>query len=993
MTMVTVRERSIKSRTYCVASLVVLAFSLPLLAAGPTIPADADKNFDGNTITRIVFYPAQQPYPEAELLKLLPLKTGSVFHEQQLPSAIQALFSTGRFANIAIDGAASPGGVTLKFITTPAYFIGRISVGGVKQPPNNGQLVGATKLELGRKFSDPQKQRAIESLQTVLRRNGFYQSSVTASTQFLPDIQQVNLNFQIESGHRARFELPTITGAPERSSDAVISSTKWKRLWGLRGWQQVTDARVEQGLDNIRQYYQKKDLLLAKVTLRQLEYHASTNTVKPTIHIDPGAAVVIRTEGMHIRRGKLKQLIPVYQERAVDDDLLIEGQRNVTQYLQADGYFDADVTFTQSTGPNNSHVITYHINRGQRHKFVKLEITGNHYFRSETIRERMYLTPAEFPRYPHGRYSGTLLQQDIEAIKDLYSSNGFRDVKITDKLVDNYQGKKSNVAVFIHIDEGVQTLISSLSIDGVSPQELTQIRSTLLSSEGQPYSGLSVIADRDNILNYFYDNGYVNAAVDYSATPSIDPHRVAIDFMVRPGLQKFVRQVLVGGLKTTKPELVRSRIELHPSDPLSFAKNADSQRRLYDLGIFARVNTALQNPDGVENKKYVLYQLDEASRYSVNVGVGAEFGRIGGGYTLDAPAGRAGFSPRLTLGVSRINFMGLGHTVSLQSLLSNIEQRISLSYIAPQFIGSPDFSLTLSTLYDSSHDVRTFSAIRREASAQVNQRLTRANSLQYRIVFRRVTQGELLIDPLLVPLYSQPARVGLFGMSFIQDKRDDPADAHRGVYTTIDAGYATKLLATESPFTRLSFRNSSYYPLTRDLVFARSTYFGWIAPLEGGEVIPISERFFAGGATSQRAFAENQAGPRDFTTGFPLGGNAVLMNNLELRFPLFGDNLGGVLFEDAGNVYSDIHHISFRFRQDNLQDFNYMVQAIGFGIRYHTPIGPVRMDLSFSPDSPRFRGYKGSLQDFLDPAIRPTLPIVTQRINQFQFHFSLGQAF
>ena len=108
------------------------------------------------------------------------------------------------------------------------------------------------------------------------------------------------------------------------------------------------------------------------MTLRQLEYHASTNTVKPTIHIDPGAAVVIRTEGMHIRRGKLKQLIPVYQERAVDDDLLIEGQRNVTQYLQADGYFDADVTFTQSTGPNNSHVITYHINRGQRHKFVKL---------------------------------------------------------------------------------------------------------------------------------------------------------------------------------------------------------------------------------------------------------------------------------------------------------------------------------------------------------------------------------------------------------------------------------------------------------------------------------------------------------------------------------------------------------------------------------------------------------------------------------------------
>ena len=993
MTMVAVRERSITPRRRRLAWLAVLALSLPLYIAAQTNSTAADENFDGKTIARIVFYPEQQPYPEAELLKLLPLKAGAVFNEQQLPSAIQALFSTGRFANIAVDGIASTDGVILKFITTPAYFIGRISVQGVKEPPNNGQLVGATKLELGREFTNPQKQRAIESLQNVLRRNGFYRSSVTATTQFISDTQQVNLNFDVESGQRARFEPPVITGAPERSADAVISSTKWKRLWGLLGWQQVTDARVEQGLDNIRQYYQKKDLLLAKVTLRQLEYHSSTNTVRPTIGIEAGPPVLIRTEGMRIRRGKLKQIIPVYQERAVDDDLLIEGQRNLTQYLQAEGYFDAEVTFTQSTGENNNHVITYHVNRGKRHKFVKLEVAGNHYFSSETIRERMYLTPAEFPRYSHGRYSGTLLQKDIEAIKDLYSANGFRDVKVTDKLVDNYAGKRSNVAVFIHIDEGVQTLVSSVSIDGVSPQDLAQIRSILLSSDGQPYSGLSVIADRDNILNYFYDNGYVNATVDYSANPSGDPHRVAIGFVVRPGLQKFVRQVLVGGLKTTKPELVRSRLELQAGDPLSFAKDAGTQRRLYDLGIFARVNTALQNPDGDEDSKYVLYQLDEASRYSVNVGVGAEFGRIGGGYTLDAPAGAAGFSPRLSLGVSRINFMGLGHTVTLQSLVSNIEQRVGLGYIAPQFIGNPDLSLTLSTLYDSSHDVRTFSAIRREASAQVSERLSRANSLQYRIVFRRVTQGDLLIDPLLVPLYSQPARVGLFGMSFIQDKRDDPADSHRGSYTTIDAGHATRILATESPFTRLSFRNSTYYSLTRDLVFARSTYFGWIAPLKGGEVIPLSERFFAGGATSQRAFPENQAGPRDLSTGFPLGGNAVLTNNLELRFPLIGDNIGGVLFEDAGNVYSDIHNISFRFRQKNLQDFDYMVHSVGFGIRYRTPIGPVRVDLSFSPDSPRFVGYKGSLQDFLDPAIRPTLPRVTQRINQFQFHFSLGQAF
>jgi outer membrane protein insertion porin family len=260
-------------------------------------------------------------------------------------------------------------------------------------------------------------------------------------------------------------------------------------------------------------------------------------------------------------------------------------------------------------------------------------------------------------------------------------------------------------------------------------------------------------------------------------------------------------------------------------------------------------------------------------------------------------------------------------------------------------------------------------------------------------VFRRVTQGDLLIDPLLVPLIAQPVRVGLLGASFIQDKRDDPTDAHRGSYTTIDLGYAARFLASQTQFARTAARNSTYYQLTRDLVLARSTYFGWIQRLSGRQNIPLSERFFAGGATSQRAFPENQAGPRDTTTGFPVGGGAVLTNNVELRFPLIGDNVGGVLFEDAGNVYDDVRDISFRYSQRGPLDFNYMVHAVGFGIRYRTPIGPVRVDLSFSPNSPKFRGLKGSLSDFLDPNIRPNLPSVMQRINQFQFHFSLGQAF
>ena len=226
-------------------------------------------------------------------------------------------------------------------------------------------------------------------------------------------------------------------------------------------------------------------------------------------------------------------------------------------------------------------------------------------------------------------------------------------------------------------------------------------------------------------------------------------------------------------------------------------------------------------------------------------------------------------------------------------------------------------------------------------------------------------------------------------MSFLQDRRDDPTNSTRGYYNSVDVGYAAKEFGSETDFTRIIVRNSTYHRIGKDLVIARTLQFGYIQRLGGLPEIPLAERFFSGGASTMRAFPDNQAGPRDTMTGFPLGGNALLFNQTELRFPLVGDNIGGVLFHDAGNVFDDIRDITVRFRQRNLQDFNYMVQAVGFGIRYRTPVGPVRLDLSFSPNSPRFFGFKGTLDQLL--ANQGTA--VNQRINVFQFHFSLGQTF
>ena len=161
--------------------------------------------------------------------------------------------------------------------------------------------------------------------------------------------------------------------------------------------------------------------------------------------------------------------------------------------------------------------------------------------------------------------------------------------------------------------------------------------------------------------------------------------------------------------------------------------------------------------------------------------------------------------------------------------------------------------------------------------------------------------------------------------------------------------------------------------------------------------IPLSERFFFGGANSHRGFPINQAGPRDPVTGFPIGGGAVLLNSVELRFPIIGQDIGGVLFHDAGNAYSRPGRISFRAKQEPIMvdgqiaghEFDYMVHAVGFGLRYRTPIGPMRIDLGYSVNPPRFIGFEGTREELLTNRGMLT----RQRISHFQFHFSLGQTF
>ncbi|MEK7216838.1 MAG: POTRA domain-containing protein, partial [Chloroflexota bacterium] len=342
----------------------------------------------------------------------------------------------------------------------------------------------------------------------------------------------------------------------------------------------------------------------------------------------------------------------------MDADLVREGENNLRDYFQRRGHFDVDVTAHLHPQPQSGKVtVEYHVEPGPDHKVVEVQITGNRYFRTETIRERMFIAPKGL--IDKGRFSRQYLARDLETIRALYVANGFANVQVTSQVEDNYRGKRGQLAVRLRVEEGPQTLVRNLKLEGNKEIPGEELRGTVASGGGQPYSEFNVLLDRDTLLTHYFNKGFLEAGFAREVQPVEGrSDRVDLVYRISEGARRYVNRVLVSGLENTRRHIVDQQVSLEAGEPLSQLDLLETQRRLYDLGIFHKADLAVQNPEGEERHKNVLLQLEEARRYTISVGGGADIARFGGDDNLAANEGRTGFSPRVSFNVTRLNFRG-----------------------------------------------------------------------------------------------------------------------------------------------------------------------------------------------------------------------------------------------------------------------------------------------------------------------------------------------
>jgi outer membrane protein insertion porin family len=1029
-------------------------------AQEPTVPAlSASLPQYAGQVVEEIRYEGVDFDKSDKLTQELTQKAGAPLDPLKVRETTRRLFATGRYRNIAVRVEKSGVGVTLIFAGIPRYYIGRVQIDGIKEDRLASLVEYGTQLNPGTGFTNAEVAAATELAKQVLAQNGYYEPTISVKTDRDPAGQQVNITFTVGIGPQARIGNVTLTG-----KDPGINEHDFRKKGKLKRHAKVYRETTSTALANLRNFYQKKDHLEATVSLQKSTYDSATKSLNYDFTVEQGPLVQVKVEGARFSKSRLHLLVPVYEEGTVDNDLLNEGTHNMKDYLQQQGYFDAKVAVKQigqgaaptvdATSPpapvptTATQTVLYTVDKGNKHKVISVSLQGNKYFSTDLLTEGLRVQKAD-AYLRSGRFSQALVTADQNKIQSIYRANGFNAAKVTSTVVDSEDSapgkivKVAQISVTFKIDEGPQQKFGLVDLKGVDPSREAALKALLQAQTGQPFSLVTLSGDRDTLLGYYLSNGFDQARVEVSQSPEgSDKTLTDVGFNITEGKQVFIGKMLESGVLHTKQKVVDKQLKVHAGDPLDQSALLETQRRLYDLALFNEVNAAVQNPTGDAELKNVLIQLTEAKRWDVTYGFGfeAQTGTPGCNTctqqgTTKAQEGKAGVSPRVSVDVSRINVLGTQDSLSLHTTYGLLEKVATLTFQNPHLYGSDKFAFQVSGGYSNVQNITTFKSSTSQVDVRVTHKATRKDTFIYNFQYRRVAvdPNSLAISANLIPLLSQPVRVGGPGITWFHDTRSpSPLDAVKGSYTSVQNFFASSKFGSQTDFNRTDITNSTYYQFgKRKYVFARNTRLGFIESYGSNpnttvsacagillttnascNSVPLPERLYAGGATSLRGFPINGAGPRDLQTGFPVGGSGALVNTFELRLPAptlpyVGDSVSFVIFHDMGNVFQhvgDIFPSIGRFHQPNEAtcekvsggisigtcNFNYFSHTLGLGARYKTPVGPIRVDLGYNLNPPHYPVIP--TQNANGTYVNNAVPS-SQVGSHFNFFFSIGQSF
>jgi outer membrane protein insertion porin family len=863
-----------------------------------------------------------------DLWDLIEVQPGEPLNRQQITSTVLNFHALGIAGPIEVYVAPSSGGVEVTVVLWATDRVREVQLVG-----NLGLKRAKLEKVLLQRSAEPLLEdrivRGLFRLQDLYAEEGYLNHEVRLEMREVPGRKQQDVIYRVDGG------LPFEVGEVEFEGDLRgISPADLRERLKAKTGDRYRRELIRDDTERLEQELLKRDFRLASVQEPRETIDHASNQVHLVYPLSLGPSFEIHISGADVKELGNKDLLPFYAKERYDIALVLQAVELIKRHYQEKGHYWVELDWNEQRTEDLLR-LDLEISPGPQLEISSFDFTGNTEFDSAQLAAlcstsvRRLFTPGS------GRLVDETLRLDLANIKSFYALNGFDRAEIGPAEISERPGALS---VSIPIREGRRRRIVDLDLSGAKSIEQEVLLGSFDLRPAGPFHEFLVEEARESIRAVYAERGY--AATQVVTDYEWDDDRTLVDVSIKidEGPKSVIDRVILRGNRQTDSAFIRRAMKVVPGEPLSVARTLEIQRNLYDLGIFSSVQVKPAPGTVFSSHRDLVVRVEEGRTRRILQGIG-----------FDSEDGFRGL-----LGYSQSNLFGQAITGRIDIKASQKEEQVRALLRQP-YLGRWEIPVTYS-LFRVEEEKDAFESRRRGGQVDFqhfseNHRL----GLLYTFKLVEVPAGDVPADQREL----SESEISSITPSLLIDQRNDPLDPTAGWSSNFSLEYAFPLLSAETRFLKFFTQQTAYADLHRFGVLAGSLRLGLLEPLEvrsshPGSVsrlseVPISELFFAGGRTTHRAYRRDRLGvlgetlivdgSSDSTGGqalVPLGGTGLVIANLDYRFPIVGA-LGGSVFADLGNVWADWKDF----------DSSEMKLGLGLGVRYRSPIGPLRLEVGW----------------------------------------------
>jgi outer membrane protein insertion porin family len=956
---------------------------------------------------------------EAAARSLLAVEPGAALSPHALHRTVQRLFQTGRYRNVIVRARpvdAPPGEtgswVRLVVEALPVRIVAAITVvvDGARPALDEAALRDATGIRVGETFEEGDLGVAAARVRAALGRRGWRSARVDAAAQ---GEGSVSVELRVAAGEAVRVRSVRLRGDPGVSTPAASGALVTRPGAILDG--EVLEADVRR----LRTALYRAGYRRSRVGAPAIRVEGEAADVEIPVEAGPRLAFAFRGNE-DIPAAVLLHELGFDEAQPVDVPAVAAAVDRLVAFYRARGYAAARVE-SEETRKGRDVAVVFHVVEGRRYRLLTVRVDGASFHGDGWVRERIAAfldedaPPADgkdadegralllaFPGArpptttppalaPHETWDEAAWDRAAERLVDTYRAEGFLEAVHlgTTAVVD---GRARTVEVTIRLREGPRTFVDSISFEGNAAVSAPELAREARLAPGDPLAFDRVEETRAAIGRVYLARGHLYARVEAREDLDRARHLAALRFVVSEGPRVRIGRIVVTGNRRTREDVVRHAITLSEGDIYDPEAVARSQSALLRLGVFRSVALRVQDAEVPQETKDVAVELAERPWAALTQGVGFSIAN----------------GPRAFLEWTQPNLLGRAVELSARTKVNYplVEFRPDLEGKAPadRVEGRADVGVRSATttvlsfpaglredvigeiLHRKAYDLRRVAAV---TGVDIGLTSRMGFSLQYELEVDRIAKNDstnvVLTQADVERLRFDAGDTTLHAIrpSLTLDYRDNSLHPRRGWFATAAVEWARSLAGGDlfgvlpssgihTNMLKTWGTLSGYVPVGDATVVALSVRGGRVFPLDPRSRTVIPRRFFLGGATTMRGYAEEEMIPQDVRTdlaaaarqcaaaadrttctddarriveggqAISAGGEAFLLWKAELRMRL-GGSLEAGLFADVGNLWLDPRKYALLDLRTN----------IGLGLRFVTPIGPAAVDIGFNvqPDN------------------------------------------